>query len=122
VEDSDDAPGQDRETTAGRTAEAGPLQAPAQPRKPWFESPSAATPPPELPELPVTGRHLFWSPFRSEWAARGFATRLTAATAVPVEVVEEGRGKYRVGFDYRDEAERRERAARIETITGLELE
>jgi hypothetical protein len=95
---------------------------PAPDPKPGFERPSAATSSPELPEPPVAGRYLFWSAFRSEWAARGFATRLTNATAVPVEVIEEGRGEYRVGFDYRDEAQRRERVARIETITGLELE
>jgi len=112
----------DRESVAADEAEP-PPEAPAGPGKPWFERPPGNTPAGgDLPDTPVVARHLFWSPFRSEWAARGFATRLTAATAVPVLVVEEGRGKYRVGFDYQDETERLARVAQIETITGLELE
>ena len=66
--------------------------------------------------------YLFWSPFRSAWAAAGFAGRLSAATDVPVEVVEAEPGSFRVGFRYRDEAERRARVDLIEAITGLELE
>lgn len=66
--------------------------------------------------------YLFWSPFRSAWAAAGFAGRLSVATEVPVEVVESGPGRYRVGFRYHDEAERRARVDLIEAITGLELE
>lgn len=68
------------------------------------------------------GIHLFWSPFRSEWSARGFAQRLSSATRVPVEVVNAGPGKYRVAFSYQDETERLARIERIETITGLNLE
>lgn len=68
------------------------------------------------------GTHLFWSPFRSEWAARGFAGRLTASTQVPVQVVNVGPGQYRVAFSYRDETERLARIAHIETVTGLKLE
>ena len=66
--------------------------------------------------------YLFWSPFRSQWAAQGFAARLTSATEVDVEVVNTGPGRYRVAFDYEDEKERRARIDRIETITGLKLE
>lgn len=68
------------------------------------------------------GIHLFWSPFRSEWSARGFAQRLSSATRVPVEVVNAGPGKYRVAFSYQDETERLARIERIETVTGLNLE
>jgi hypothetical protein len=68
------------------------------------------------------GMHLFWSPFRSEWSARGFARRLTSATQVPVEVVSAGPGRYRVAFSYQDETERLAHIERIETITGLSLE
>jgi len=70
----------------------------------------------------ATSTYLFWSPFHSEWAARGFAGRLTLSTQVPVEVVSAGPGNYRVAFNYRDEADRRARIERIETITGLKLE
>ena len=68
------------------------------------------------------GTYLFWNPFRSEWAARGFAGRLTLATQIAVEVVNAGPGKYRVAFSYQDETERQARIDRIETITGLKLE
>jgi len=68
------------------------------------------------------GTYLFWSPFRSEWSARGFAGRLTSATQVPVEVINAGPGEYRVAFSYQDETERLARIERIETITGLKLE
>ena len=66
--------------------------------------------------------HLFWSPFRSEWAAQGFAERLRVTTSVPVEVIRLESGQYRVGFSYRDEEERLALKERIEAITGLELE
>jgi hypothetical protein len=77
--------------------------------------------PPETPDL-VSRNHLFWSPFRSEPAARGFADRLSSATDVAVLVVEAGPASYRVGFSHRDDAERRALIERIETVTGLELE
>lgn len=70
----------------------------------------------------AAGIHLFWSPFRSEWSAQGFARRLSSATQVPVEVVDAGPGHYRVGFSYQDETDRLAHIERIETITGLQLE
>jgi len=69
-----------------------------------------------------TSRYRLWSPFRSEWAAQGFAQRLTLATDVPVEVVNEGPGNYQVVFNYQDELERQALVEHIETVTGLELE
>ncbi|MEN8762823.1 MAG: hypothetical protein ABF290_10345, partial [Thiogranum sp.] len=77
---------------------------------------------PDLPDSGDGGTYLFWSPFRSEWAARGFAGRLTLATQVPVEVINAGPAEYRAAFSYRDETERLARIERIETITGLKLE
>ncbi len=65
------------------------------------------------------GIHLFWSPFRSEWSAQGFARRLSSATQVPVEVVNAAPGQYRVAFSYQDETERLARIEQIEAITGL---
>ena len=67
-------------------------------------------------------RYLIWSPFRSEWAAQGFARRLTLATDVPVEVHNEGPGNFQVVFSYRDDSERQAMVRQIETVTGLELE
>jgi hypothetical protein len=76
----------------------------------------------DLEDTDATGTYLFWSPFRSAWAAQGFAGRLTSSTQVPVEVVNAGPGNYRVAFSYQDETDRLARIERIETITGLKLE
>ena len=67
-------------------------------------------------------RYLVWSPFKSEWAAQGFARRLTLATEVPVEVRHEGPENFQVVFSYRDDGERQAMIRQIETVTGLELE
>lgn len=73
-------------------------------------------------EALAESRYRVWSPFRSEWAANGFARRLSTATDVPVEVLSESPGIYQVVFSYRDDAERQAMIERIETVTGLELE
>ena len=70
----------------------------------------------------AVSRYLVWSPFKSEWAAQGFARRLTLATDVPVEVQNEGPGSYQVVFSYRDDGERQAMVRQIEAVTGLELE
>lgn len=67
-------------------------------------------------------RYRIWTPFRSEWAANGFARRLAIATDIPVEVVNESPGNYQVVFSYRDDGERQALVEHIETVTGLELE
>lgn len=67
-------------------------------------------------------RYLVWTPFRSQWAAAGFARRLTVATDVPVEVVNDAAGDYQVVFSYRDEGQRQTMIRQIEAVTGLELE
>ena len=67
-------------------------------------------------------RYPVWTPFRSHWAAEGFARRLTLATDVPVEVINETPGHYQVVFRYRDEGERQTMVEQIEAVTGLELE
>ena len=73
-------------------------------------------------EATKVSRYLVWSPFRSEWAAKGFARRLTLATEVPVEVINEGAENYQVIFSYRDDSERQAMVTQIENVTGLELE
>ena len=67
-------------------------------------------------------RYPVWTPFHSKWAAQGFAQRLTRATDVPVEVINEQPGNYQVVFSYRDDGERQAMVEKIETVTGLELE
>ena len=73
-------------------------------------------------EAAKVSRYLVWSPFRSEWAAQGFARRLTLATGVPVTVISEVPEYYQVVFSYRDDGERQAMVTQIETVTGLELE
>ena len=70
----------------------------------------------------ATRSHVFWSPFRSEWAADGFARRLTEATQINIDVIEVQRGRYRAVFSYQDESQRLEHMDRIESITGLKPE
>jgi hypothetical protein len=106
----------ENETPDGGNASA---QEPVQPPEVQASSPVTASGGEDSSE---SGSFLFWSPFRSEWAAEGFARRLTSATQVPVEVVDAGPGKYRVAFSYQDDTERLARINRIETITGLKLE
>jgi len=67
-------------------------------------------------------RYRVWTPFHSKWAAEGFAQRLSQATDVPVEVINEEPGIYQVVFSYRDDGERQAMVEKIETVTGLELE
>lgn len=69
-----------------------------------------------LPRYPV------WTPFRSQWAAAGFARRLTRATDVPIEVVDGAAGDYQVVFSYRDQEQRETLIRQIEAVTGLELQ
>lgn len=66
-------------------------------------------------------RHLFWSPFRSEWAAKGFARRLSNATQIPIKVIRENASRHRVFFHYNNEEQRLQYIERIEFITGLQL-
>ena len=73
-------------------------------------------------DVTAVSRYQVWSPFRSEWAAQGFARRLALATDVPMEVVNEAPGSYQVVFSYRDDGERQVLVRHIETVTGLELE
>ncbi len=73
-------------------------------------------------EAEKTSRYPVWSPFRSKWAAQGFARRLTLATGVPVEVINQEPANYQVVFSYRDDRERQAMVTQIETVTGLELE
>ena len=64
---------------------------------------------------------LFWSPFRSERAARGFADGIHQRSDIEIAVVRVAPLQYRLGFDYREASEREARFARIELATGLDL-
>ena len=68
---------------------------------------------------------VFWKPFYSRSAARGFAANLQARSEVDVDVIEEpriGGRQYRVALPFRSEAERLERIAQLEAATRLRIE
>ncbi len=84
------------------------------------ETPMPARLDPLVP-APARNWHVFWSPFGSEYAANGFAERLTGLTGLDFTVIREGPGEYQVAFAYADENERSAGLAMIETQTGLRL-
>lgn len=85
-----------------------------------METPIPARLDPLVP-APARNWHVFWSPFGSEYAANGFAERLTGLTGLDFTVIREGPGEYQVAFAYADENERSAGLAMIETQTGLRL-
>jgi hypothetical protein len=78
-----------------------------------------------LPPPPGTGGaggwHAFWTPFRSEASATGFARHLERATGESYRVVRTGPGAYRVAFWHEGEDERSRRLLAIEQASGLSL-
>ena len=77
-----------------------------------------ATPVPVVTELQW---HEFWSPFRSEIAARGFVSRLERVTGLDYRITKVEAGVYQVGFAYADDNERVARLSQISAATGLDL-
>lgn len=75
-----------------------------------------------LDQTPARHWYVFWSPFGSEYAASGFAERLTGLTGLDFTVIRERPGEYQVAFAYADESERSAGLAMIETQTGLRLQ
>lgn len=65
--------------------------------------------------------HAFWTPFRSEASANGFASRLERETGREYKVIRKGPGQYRVAFYHTDDSDRRARLVEIEQVSGLQL-
>ncbi len=101
-----------RTATTREASESDQTGAPADVRTPWEPAKDDST----------SRTHVFWSPFRSAWAARGFTRRLSNATQIDIKVVETGPGRYRAAFDYHDDDQRIDFVERIESTTGLELD
>lgn len=90
-----------------------------------------SNPSPDAPEDPVPVArdqptpqpqwHVFWSPFRSELSARGFADRVERLTGMDLEVTRVEPGRYQVAFLYLDDMERQSKLAEIAAMTGLRL-
>ena len=65
--------------------------------------------------------YAFWSPFRSEIAARGFVAKLQETTGIDYRVVKVRTGVYEVAFSYVDDADIEDKLARISSATGLDM-
>ena len=90
------------------------------------EPDSQSDPVAELPgfkplELSEPEWHAFWTPFRSEIAAKGFVRRLESVTGLDYRIVKVKNGVYQVTFSYLDDTERNTKLAQISAATGLDL-
>jgi hypothetical protein len=65
--------------------------------------------------------HSFWSPFRSELAARGFVSQLEKVTGLDYRVMKVNAGVYQVAFSYLDDTQRSSYLSQISAATGLEF-
>lgn len=65
--------------------------------------------------------YAFWSPFRSELAAKGFVAKLQETTGIDYRVVKVETGVYEVAFAYADDADIQDKLARISSATGLDM-
>jgi hypothetical protein len=75
--------------------------------------PQAPTPDPEW--------HAFWTPFRTEIAARGFVRRLERVTGLDYQILKMNRGEYQVAFAYGSDDELDAKLSQIAAATGLDL-
>lgn len=87
---------------------------------------SQSDPVAELPEfepleLSEPEWHAFWTPFRSEIAAKGFVRRLESVTGLDYRIVKVRNGVYQVTFSYLDDTERSTKLSQISAATGLDL-
>jgi len=64
----------------------------------------------------------FFTPFRSQASAEGFARFLGSATGQEFRVARAGPGQYRVWFRIEDGESRPQRIAEIEAVTGMRLQ
>ena len=63
----------------------------------------------------------FWTPFRSEIAARGFVSQLERVTGLDYRIVKVKAGEYQVAFAFHGDGERRLHIQQIADATGLDL-
>lgn len=99
-----------------RTSEASPFDQ-------HLDSPEVASLSAEAPEVFNTDHqwYEFWNPFRSEIAARGFASQLEKVTGLDYRIMKLRTGVYQVGFAYANDAERHAKLSQISAVTGLDL-
>lgn len=64
---------------------------------------------------------VFWAPFQTETAAKGFAARIAKNSGVAIQVIRQDKLKYVVAFPYTSKEERLERAKAIEKAFGMKI-
>lgn len=72
-------------------------------------------------DVPDNEWHTFWTPFRTEIAARGFVNRLENVTGIDYRVVKADTGVYQVAFAYAGTEELESKLEQITAATGLDL-
>ncbi len=96
-----------------------------------LEDPPIPVDQPTIEEPPIANIELqaieqqwqpFWSPFRSERSASGFATRIEHLTGRQMRVQQEESDRYQVVFAHWGEADRSIALTQIAAASGLEIE
>jgi len=111
-------------TTETALAETTDTPVPAGPgSEPKINAPQDTAHSDALPD-PLSGPHwyVFWKPFRSEIAARGFIARLERVTGLDYRIVKVKSGVYEVSFAYGSDAELDRHLSQIHAATGLDLQ
>ena len=88
---------------------------------PGLDNPDTSPAEPELEPVESLQWYAFWSPFRSEIAAKGFITQLQRVTGLDYRVVKVKPGVYEVAFAYADGDELTARLSQISRATGLDM-
>ena len=88
---------------------------------PGFDKPETNPAEPEPEPVESLQWYAFWSPFRSEIAARGFVTQLQRVTGLDYRVVKVKTGAYEVAFAYTDGDELTASLSQISRATGLDM-
>ena len=88
---------------------------------PGLDDPNAGAAEPALEPIEALQWYAFWSPFRSEIAAKGFITQLQRVTGLDYRVVKVKPGVYEVAFAYSDGDELTASLSQISRATGLDM-
>ena len=88
---------------------------------PDFDNPDTSPAEPEPEPGESLQWYAFWSPFRSEIAAKGFVTQLQRVTGLDYRVVKVKPGAYEVAFAYTDGDELTASLSQISRATGLDM-
>lgn len=88
---------------------------------PGLDNPDTSPAEPVPEPIEALQWYAFWSPFRSEIAAKGFITQLQRVTGLDYRVVKVKPGVYEVAFAYSDGDELTASLSQISRATGLDM-